>query len=93
METTEVGINRQNRHWTIDQRIRHLVDHLYDLLQYDDGQFIKSGIELLLQHVVCQATEFPELSNIEQLVSPKHRVRSKFEDTAVKNALGLKKRR
>ena len=73
--------------------IRRFIDNLYELLLYDDRKFIKAGIEALLRHAVSQATDPSELSDIEQLIGPKHSMRSKFEDSAVKTALGLKQKR
>jgi hypothetical protein len=73
--------------------IRRFIDNLYELLLYDDRKFIKAGIEALLRHAVSQATDPSELSDIEKLLGPKHSMRSKFEDSAVKAALGLKQKR
>lgn len=73
--------------------IRSLVDKLYDLLLDSDREFIRNGIEALLRHVVSQASTPTDLASIEQLLSPKYSVRSKFEESAVKTALGLKQKR
>lgn len=73
--------------------IRSLVDKLYDLLLDNDREFIRNGIEALLRHVVSQASTSADLASIEQLLSPKYSVRSKFEESAIKTALGLKQKR
>ena len=59
------------------------IDNLYELLLYDDRKFIKAGIEALLRHAVSQAADPLELSDIEQLLGPKHSMRSKYEDTII----------
>jgi len=73
--------------------IRRFIDNLYELLLYDDRKFIRAGFEALLRRAVSQATDTLALSDIEQLLGPIHSMRSKFEASAVKTALGLKKKR
>jgi hypothetical protein len=72
--------------------IRHFIDSLYELLVYEDQKFIRSALEALLRHAVSQATDTSELSNIEQLLRPEHGSQTKFQDSAVKTALGLKQK-
>jgi len=73
--------------------IHRFIDNLYDLLLFDDRNFIKAGIEALLRHAVLEATDTSELAYIEQLLEPKNTSRSRFEGSAVKTALGLKQKR
>lgn len=73
--------------------IRTLVDSLHELLESEDRQFMRSGMEAILRHVVAQATDSSELAIIEQLLNPRYSIRSKFEDSAIKTAASIKQKR
>lgn len=73
--------------------IRRKIDKLYDLLQDNDQKFIRLGIEALLRHAVSQSKESSDLSIIEQLLHPEDKSRSKYEESAIKTALGFKQRK
>jgi hypothetical protein len=80
----------------IERLISHVsrfIDKLYDLLQADDQQFMRSGMEALLRHFVSQATEPAELADLEELLDPKYSARSRFENGAIKTAANLKQKR
>jgi hypothetical protein len=80
----------------IERLVSHVsrfIDKLYDLLQADDQQFMRSAMEALLRHVVSQTTEPSELTDLEELLDPKYSARSRFEDSSIKTAASLKQKR
>lgn len=70
--------------------IRRFVDDLWNMLQYDDLEYIRSGIEALARHAISQTQGSTELSNLEKLLGPNRQSASRFEDSAVQSALTLK---
>ncbi|KAH7321918.1 prion-inhibition and propagation-domain-containing protein [Rhexocercosporidium sp. MPI-PUGE-AT-0058] len=70
--------------------IRRFVDDLWAMLQADDLEFVRRAIEALARHAISQTKESKELSELDKLLNPEHRVSTISENRPVQSALTLK---